>query len=63
MWLLPVFWIGFKMLIFPNSSLARRFGAINIMSIATSVAVLGTSLVALSSTLNMIVVYRMALLS
>jgi hypothetical protein len=56
MWLLPVFWIGFKMLVFPGSSFARRFGAINIMSIITPVAVLGTSLVALSGTLNMLIV-------
>ena len=56
MWLLPVFWIGFKMLVFPGSSLARRFGAMSIMSIVTPIAVLGTSLVALSSTLNMLIV-------
>lgn len=56
MWLLPVFWIGFKLLVFPGSFFARRFGAINIMSIITPVAVLGTSLVALSGTLNIVIV-------
>ena len=58
-WLLPVFWIGFKLFVFPGSSFARRFGAINVMSFVTPIAVLGTSLVALSVNIDMVVIAQM----
>lgn len=47
-WLLPIFWIGFKLLVFPGSALARRLGAIDIMLLALPLGVLGLSLVAKS---------------
>lgn len=40
-WVLPVFWIGFKLFVFPGSSAARRFGAPTVMAVAALVGAAG----------------------
>lgn len=41
-YLMPVFWIGFNVLMFPASGFVRRFGAIRVMSIAAAVGAVAT---------------------
>ncbi|MCF8002694.1 MAG: MFS transporter [Chromatiaceae bacterium] len=40
-WVLPVFWIGFKLFALPGSTAARRFGAPTVMAIASLVGAVG----------------------
>ena len=40
-WVLPVFWIGFKLFVFPGSAAARRFGAPSVMAVAALVGTAG----------------------
>ncbi|MCG6868640.1 MAG: hypothetical protein LJE91_07915 [Gammaproteobacteria bacterium] len=36
-WMLPVFWIGFKILVFPGLAAARRYGALPVMGAAAMI--------------------------
>lgn len=41
-WLMPVFWIGFNLLMFPASLLVKRLGAPDLLTVAAALGALGT---------------------
>src|SRR5262249_29467984 len=41
-WLLPVFWVGFNLAMFPASRTVKRWGALPVMTLAAAVGAIGT---------------------
>jgi MFS family permease len=54
-WLMPVFWIGFNLLIFPSAMLVRRIGAVEAMAIAAAAGAIATLASALAPGLGSLV--------
>jgi MFS family permease len=54
-WLMPVFWIGFNVLMFPAAGLAGRLGTVATMALAGAVGALAALLAAFASSLAMLV--------
>jgi len=58
-WLLPVFWIGFNLLIFPASKFSKKHDALTILLWAFPLGVIALWLVSVSIDLNMLVVAQL----
>lgn len=58
-WLLPVFWIGFNLLIFPASKLSKKHDSLAIMLWTFPLGVIALWLVSVSIDLNMLVVAQL----
>jgi MFS family permease len=55
-WLMPVFWIGFSLLMFPSTVLVKRTGAIEAMAIAAAAGAVATLASVLAPTLGSLLV-------
>ncbi|HLY58679.1 MAG TPA: hypothetical protein VKS60_24160, partial [Stellaceae bacterium] len=53
--LMPVFWIGFNLLMFPGAALARRLGALPVMAGAAALGVAGMAAAGLAGNLPVLV--------
>ena len=54
-WLMPVFWIGFNVLMFPAAALVTRLGTVATMALAGAVGALAALLAALAGSLPVVV--------
>ncbi|MET0052914.1 MAG: MFS transporter [Candidatus Thiodiazotropha sp.] len=52
---LPLFWVGFNMLVFPAAALVSRFGAMNTLTIAAITSILGGIITAVSASLPVLI--------
>ncbi len=57
-WLLPVFWVGFNLGLWPASLATRQLGALRVMGVSALVAGAGTVLLALAPQLEALVVLQ-----
>jgi MFS family permease len=55
-YLLPVFWVGFNVLMFPASRLVQRWGAADVMALAAALGALATLAAALAPALSLLIV-------
>ncbi len=58
-WLLPVFWVGFKLFVYPGAAFARRFGTLDAMLLATPLGIICFSLIAANINLNSLIVAQL----
>jgi MFS family permease len=54
-WLMPVFWIGFNLLMFPASLLVKRIGTTPVLSVAAVLGAVAMVLTPLAGSLNLLV--------
>ncbi len=54
-WLMPVFWVGFGVLMMPGSSLCKRFGTIRVMAVSALIGASGAYLAANAGSLDMLI--------
>jgi MFS family permease len=59
-WLMPVFWIGFNLLMFPASRLVKRVGAIPLMAAAAAAGAIASLAAALAPSLAALLVAQFA---
>ncbi|HJQ59653.1 MAG TPA: MFS transporter [Vineibacter sp.] len=55
-YLMPVFWIGFNLLMFPGAALANRFGVLPVMAMSAMLGLAGMVLAATAGNLSMLLV-------
>ena len=54
-WLMPLFWVGFGVLMMPGSSLCKRFGTLHVMVISAVLGAVGAYLAANAGSLDMLI--------
>ncbi len=54
-WLMPIFWVGFGILMMPGSSLCKRFGTMQVMAVSAVIGAVGAYLAANSGSLDMLI--------
>jgi hypothetical protein len=59
-WLLPVFWVGFNICLWPASRMTRRLGAPSTMAFGAELAMLGTAGAAFAPTLELLMAAQLA---
>lgn len=55
-YLMPVFWVGFNLLMFPGAAVAGRFGALIVMAASAVSGLIGMTVVALAGNLVMMII-------
>lgn len=58
-WLMPLFWIGFNVMLLANSRLTARFGSVWVMSTAACMGALATYLSTVAGSLNMVIAMQL----
>jgi len=58
-WLLPLFWVGFKLLVFPGAAAAKKYGPVAILTVAALVGSVALMWVGLADSLAMLIAAQM----
>ena len=58
-WVLPLFWVGFKLLVFPGAAAARRFGPVETLVVAALVGGLATLGASFADSLGVLIAAQM----
>ena len=54
-WLMPLFWVGFSVLMMPGSSLCKRFGTLEVMGVSAVIGAAGAYLAASAVSLDTLI--------